>query len=84
MLRAFGASEADLPIMPASKVLQYLYSFDISSSDFSRHLYRLIRYDEEEQFLSSLQGPELVRLVDFLDQVCTLFWPFLPVAKRTL
>ena len=58
--------------MSTSKVLQYLYSLDASSPDFSRHLYRMIRYDEEEQYLSSLEGPELARLVDFLDQVRAL------------
>ena len=70
--------------MSTSDVLQHLYSLDISSPDFSRHLYRLIRYDEEEQFLSSLQGLELVRLVDFLDEVWILLWPFVQFTKRTL
>lgn len=55
--------------MSASQVLQHLYSLDKSSPDFLRVLYGLIRHDEDEQYSSSLQGPELARLVDFLDDV---------------
>ena len=51
--------------------LRCLYSLDISSPDFLRRLHSLFRYDEEEHYLTSLQGSELARLVDFLDQVCT-------------
>ena len=50
-------------------ILHHLYSLDISSPDFLRHLYFLIRHDEKEQYLTSLQGPGLARLVDFLDKV---------------
>jgi hypothetical protein len=57
--------------MATSQVLNHLYSLDTSSPEFSRHLYRLIQNDEEEEYLSTLQGPELLRLVDFLDAVST-------------
>jgi len=63
--------------MSASQLLQHLYSIDTSSPDFSRLLYGLIRQDEEEKYLSSLKGPELAKLVDFLDDVRALpltFW----------
>ena len=55
--------------MYTSQVLHHLYSLDTSSPDFLRYLYCLIRSDEKEQYLSSLQGLELIRLVDFLDGV---------------
>lgn len=55
--------------MSTSQVLQHLYSLDTSSSDFLRCLYCLFRSDEEEQYLFTLQGSELTRLVDFLDEV---------------
>jgi len=53
-------------------ILHRLYSLDPSSLDFSCNLYCLIRRDEREQYLTSLQGPELARLVDFLDEVRAL------------
>ena len=56
--------------MSTSQVLQHLYSLDTSSPDFPRYLYCLIQHDEEEQYLSSLEGLELIRLVNFLDDVC--------------
>jgi hypothetical protein len=55
--------------MPASEVLEQLYSLKSSSPNFLRVLYALIRTDEVEQYSASLQGPELTRLVDFLDGV---------------
>ena len=55
--------------MSTSKALQHLYSLDISSPTLSRSLYCLIQRDEEDQYLSSLRGSELDRLVDFLDEV---------------
>jgi len=66
-----GILEVDPPAMSASQILQRLYSLDTSSPDISRLIYGLIRHDEEEQYLSSLQGSELARLIDFLDQVRT-------------
>ena len=63
--------EVDPHAMSTSHILQHLYSLDTSSPGISRHMYGLIRRDEEEQYLSSLQGSELVRLVDFLDEVRT-------------
>lgn len=62
----------DPPTMSTSRVLQHLYSLDATSPDISRLVYTLIRLDEGEGYLTSLQGPELVRLVDFLDEVRTL------------
>ena len=50
-------------------VLRRLYSLGPSSPDFLRRLHSLIWYDEKEQYLASLKGPELVRLADFLDKV---------------
>ena len=58
--------------MTTSQVLTHLYSLDTSSPEFSRHLHRLIKNDEEEGYLSTLQGPELLKLVDFLDGVRSL------------
>jgi len=57
--------------MSASRVLQRLYSLDTSSPDISRLICDLIRHDEEEKYLSSLQGSELAQLIDFLDEVRT-------------
>jgi len=69
---ACGIPEVDPPAMSTSQVLQHLYSLDISSQYLLRYLYCLIQHDEEEQYLSSLQGPELSRLVEFLDKVRVL------------
>jgi len=55
--------------MTTSQVLQHLYSLDTSSPDFLRCLHFLMWNDEEERYLISLQGSELARLVDFLDEV---------------
>ena len=55
--------------MSTSRVLQHLYSLDNSSPDLLRYLYYLIQNDDEERYLSCLQGSELTRLVDFLDSV---------------
>ena len=57
--------------MSTSQALQHLYSLNISSPTLSRSLYCLIQRDEEDQYLSNLQGSELGRLVDFLDDVRT-------------
>jgi hypothetical protein len=69
--------------MSASDALKRLYSLDTSSPDFSRVLYGLIRHDEDEQYSSSLEGEELVRLMDFLDDVRPLPPALRPVANRT-
>ena len=58
--------------MSTSLILHRLYSLDPSSLDFSRHLFCLIQHDEGDQYLTNPQGPELTRLVDFLDEVRTL------------
>jgi len=65
-------------------ILYRLYSLDPSSPDFPCRLHSLIRYDEKEQYLSSLRGSQLARLLDFLDQVRTLPSAFCPVTKRAL
>jgi len=70
--------------MSTSQVLEHLYSLDISFPTLSRYLYCLIQRDEEEQYLSGLQGSDLARLVDFLDEVCTLPSTFHPVTEWIL
>ena len=55
--------------MRTSEVLRQLYSLRTSSPDFLRVLYAFIRSDEDEQYSKSLDGPELISLVDFLDEV---------------
>ena len=55
--------------MSTSQILKHLYSLDVSSPEIPRLLDDLIQCDEEERVLSSLRGPELTQLVDFLDQV---------------
>jgi len=70
--------------MSTSQVLQQLYSLDTSSPNLPRYLYCLIQRDEEEQYLSSLQGPELALLVDFLDQVRAFPSAFRPVTDHIL
>jgi len=67
--------------MSTSQVLQHLYSFDTSSPNLPRYLYILIQCDEEEQYLSGLQGLELDRLVDFLDEVRAPPSTFRPVTE---
>jgi len=70
--------------MSTSQVLQHLYSLDISSPNLSRSLYRLIQRDEEDQYLSSLRGPKLDRLVNFLDEVRALSFAFHLVTDQIL
>ena len=58
---------SDLPAMGStSRILQRLYSLDISSPDPTRYL---IQHDKEEQCLTNLNEPELKRLLYFLDKV---------------
>jgi len=78
---ACGILNADPPAMSTSQLLQHLYSLDTSSPDLSRLIYRLIQRDEEEQYLSSLEGLELARVVDFLDEVRTLLSSLYLVTK---
>ena len=58
--------------MSTSWTLYRLYSLDPSSLDFSCHLHSFTWRGEVEQYLKNLQGPELDRLVDFLDKVRAL------------
>lgn len=67
-----GEDPIDFPKMPVPQILERLYSLDTSSPDFSYYLYCLVKTNEEEQDLSSLQGPPLTKLVDFLDSVRSL------------
>ena len=62
--------------------LRCLYSLDTSSPDFLRRLYSLFHHDEDEKYLSNLQGSELARLVDFLDQVRTHPFAFHQLRNR--
>jgi len=68
--------------MSTSQILQHLYTLDISSPNLSRYLYCLIRRDEEEKYLFGLQGSELDRLVDFLDDVRVLPSAFRSVTEQ--
>ena len=70
--------------MSTSWILHRIYSLDTSSLDFSHHLYCLIRHDQEDQYLTTLQGPQLARLVDFLDKVRVLPSAFYPVTRPIL
>jgi len=81
---ACGVRRADPPAMSTAQVLQYLYSLDTSSPNLSRSLYCLIQRDEEDQYLSGLQGSELDRLVDFFDEVRAFRSVFRPVTERFL
>ena len=65
-------------------VIQRLYSLSSSSPELYRCLYDLIQTDDEEQYLSSLQGSELTRLVDFLDGVHPSPPVSLQLMKQTL
>ena len=55
--------------MPASEIIQRLYTLKTASPDFLRVLHAWIRSDEDEVYSRSLRGGELTRLVDFLDSV---------------
>ena len=79
---AYGIAMVDSLKMSASRTLERLYSLDTSSPNFSRYLYCLIKTDEEEQYLSSLQGLELTRFVDFLDGVRSLLLASFQHTKR--
>ena len=60
-----------------SRTLQRLYSLETSSPDFIRHLRYLIQFDQEEEYLTKLESPELTRVVDFLDKARTVPSTFL-------
>jgi len=68
--------------MSTARVLQCLYTLD-KSLDILDHLRYLIRYDEKEQYLISLQGSELTQLVDFLDKVHAVPSAFHQFTKQT-
>ena len=65
------------------RILQRLYLLDTSSPDFLPHLYSLIQSDEKERYLTSLQGSELNRLVDFLNKVHPVPSAFHQFTKQT-
>jgi len=68
--------------MPIPEDLQILYSLDTFSRDFSRRLYRLIQRDEKERYLTSLRGPELTKLVEFLDKVRAVLSPLISLRDK--
>ena len=71
--------------MTTPQILELLYSFNTFSPEFSSCLDRLIQSDKEDRYLSTLQGPELTRLVDFLDRVRVLPpTSFPPAYEKTL
>ena len=70
--------------MSASRILQHLYSLNTSSPGIARFIYGLILQDEKEQYLATLQGSELARLIDFLDEVRVLLSTFHLVTNRIL
>ena len=76
--------EASPPTMSATWNLHCLYSLDPSSPVFLRRLHSLFRYDEEERYLISLQRSELIRLLDFLDRVCTFLSALRPATIQVL
>ena len=65
-------------------ILYRLYTLNTSSADFLRYFHSLILRDDVEEYLTSLQGPELARLVDFLDKVRTLPSALCPISKQAL
>ncbi|KAF9785448.1 kinase-like domain-containing protein [Thelephora terrestris] len=69
--------------MSTSKVLQRFYSLNTFSPDVSRCLYYLFRSDDEEHYLTTLQGSELTRLVDFLDELTEQISQILDVTLNT-
>ena len=69
--------------MSTARVLHCLYTGD-TSLDLLDHLRYLIRYDEKEQYLISLQGSELTQLVDFLDKVHVVPSAFHQFTKQIL
>ena len=70
--------------MTTPQTLQDLYSLEVPSPHIPRLLDTLIQRDEEERYLSSLRGPELTRLIEFLDQVRALLSAFRSVMRQTL
>ena len=69
--------------MATSQILRHLYSLNTSSPDFTRYLSHLIQSDGEDHYLLNLQGSDLNRLVDFLDEVRVLPSASLQLTKRT-
>ena len=57
--------------------------YTLEKFDFLHRLHSLIRHDEEEQYLSSLQGSQLARLVDLFDKVRTAPSAFHQFTRRT-
>ena len=70
--------------MTTPQILHLLYSFNTFTPEFSSSLDRLIQSDGEDHYLSTLQGPELTHLVDFLDRVRVLSSASFQLTKKTL
>ena len=80
---ACGISRADPPAMSASTALHKLYSLDTTSPEFLRGLYAFVRSDEDGKHSADLNGVELTRLVDFLDNVRPFSSDFYPIMNKT-
>jgi len=55
---------------PTSTVLQQLYNLNQSSSQFNDQLHNVLHSEVYKHSLLSLQGNDLLSLVDYLDKVC--------------
>ena len=70
--------------MTTPRILNHLYSLKTIPPDFPRYLDWLIQSDQEENYLSTLQNPELTQLVNFLDRVRPLPSASFQLMKQTL
>ena len=55
---------------PGPPVLQKLYHLNRSSQDFRDQLSNVLHGEEYQQCVPNLHGEDLVRFVDYLDEVC--------------
>ena len=55
---------------PSSLTLQRLHRLDRSSPDFHEQLHSALRGEEYVQCEQTLEGNDLVWLIDYLDEVC--------------
>lgn len=77
-------SLTDPPTMTTPRILNHLYSLKTIPPDFPRYLDWLIQSDQEENYLSTLQNPELTQLVNFLDRVRPLPSASFQLMKQSL
>ena len=65
---------------PSSLALQQFHQLDKSSPDFPDKLCNVLYGEEYTKCVLILQGDDLVRLVDYLDQVrCRVSFPYSPL-----